>query len=146
MLNFVKLTATATATAIGPNDLGDIGVAPDLGQRLGVLQHVLPERGLRDALRGLGFRPPGARNDVAGLLQMTGRLRSEEVRELPGGFLNAAPSLDTLRSLRGNRLEALRGDRSCQYSIRINRQWRLCFEWPDGQAGPTNVEIVDYHG
>ena len=61
-------------------------------------------------------------------------------------ILNAAPSLDTLRSLRSNRLEALGGDRAGQYSIRINRQWRLCFEWQDGQPGPHNVEIVDYHG
>ena len=61
-------------------------------------------------------------------------------------FLNAAPSLDTLRSLPGNHLEALLGDRMGQYSIRLNRQWRLCFEWPDGQVGPDNVEIVDYHG
>ena len=61
-------------------------------------------------------------------------------------ILNAAPSLDTLRSLPGNRLEAIWGDRSGQYSIRITRQWRLCLEWPDGQAGPNNVEIVDYHG
>ena len=61
-------------------------------------------------------------------------------------ILNAAPSLDTLRSLPSNRLEALRGDRAGQYSIRINRQWRLCFEWPDSQNGPHNVEIVDYHG
>ena len=60
-------------------------------------------------------------------------------------ILNAAPSLDTLRGLPGNRLEALRGDRSGQYSIRINQQWRICFEWPDGQNGPSNVEIVDYH-
>ena len=60
-------------------------------------------------------------------------------------ILNAAPSLETLRALRGNRLEALSGDRAGQYSIRINRQWRLCFEWPDGQPGPHNVEVVDYH-
>lgn len=60
-------------------------------------------------------------------------------------ILNAAPSLATLRSLPGNRLEALRGGRRGQYSIRINRQWRICFCWPDGQAGPTAVEIVDYH-
>jgi proteic killer suppression protein len=60
-------------------------------------------------------------------------------------ILNAAPSLDTLRALPGNRLEALRGDRAGQYSIRINRQWRLCFEWTEGQTGPSNVEIVDYH-
>ncbi len=58
--------------------------------------------------------------------------------------LNAALSLDTLRILPGNRLEALKGDRAGQYSIRINQQWRICFEWPDGQSGPGNVEIVDY--
>jgi proteic killer suppression protein len=39
----------------------------------------------------------------------------------------------------------LGGDRSGQYSIRINTQWRICFEWKDGQPGPGNVEIVDYH-
>lgn len=60
-------------------------------------------------------------------------------------ILNAAPSLATLRALPGNRLEALKGDRAGQYSIRINQQWRLCFEWPTGEPGPSNVEIVDYH-
>ncbi|MFN8700781.1 MAG: type II toxin-antitoxin system RelE/ParE family toxin [Rhodospirillales bacterium] len=60
-------------------------------------------------------------------------------------ILNAATSLDTLRALPGNRLEALRGDRAGQYSIRINQQWRICFEWPSGARGPDNVEIVDYH-
>ena len=60
-------------------------------------------------------------------------------------ILNAAPTLDTLRMLPSNRLEALRGARAGQYSIRINRQWRICFTWPDGQPGPTDVEIVDYH-
>ncbi len=60
-------------------------------------------------------------------------------------ILNAALSLDTLRALPGNRLEALRGDRVGQYSIRINQQWRICFEWPHGGTGPSNVEIVDYH-
>ncbi len=59
--------------------------------------------------------------------------------------LNAAPSIDTLRALRGNRLEKLRGARTGQFSIRINRRWRVCFEWPDGESGPTNVEITDYH-
>ena len=60
-------------------------------------------------------------------------------------ILNAAPSLDTLRALPSNRLEALRGSRDGQWSIRINQQWLICFEWPDGQTGPSNVEIVDYH-
>lgn len=60
-------------------------------------------------------------------------------------ILNAALSLDTLRALPGNRLEALKGDRAGQFSIRINQQWRICFEWPAGESGPSNVEIVDYH-
>jgi len=60
-------------------------------------------------------------------------------------ILDAATSLDELRALPSNRLEALRGDRSGQHSIRINMQWRICFVWPQGAAGPSNVEIVDYH-
>ena len=60
-------------------------------------------------------------------------------------ILNAAPSLDTLRALPSNRLEGLRSYRAGQYSIRINQQWRICFEWADGDAGASNVEIVDYH-
>ena len=60
-------------------------------------------------------------------------------------ILDAAMSLDDLRGLPSNRLEALRGDRAGQFSIRINDQWRLCFEWPSGTPGPANVEIVDYH-
>ena len=59
-------------------------------------------------------------------------------------ILNAAPTLDALRALPSNRLEALRGDREGRYSIRINRQWRICFRWADG-PGPMEVEIVDYH-
>jgi toxin HigB-1 len=59
--------------------------------------------------------------------------------------LDAATGLDELRALRGNRLEALKGDRAGQFSIRINMQWRLCFVWPPGARGPSNVEIVDYH-
>ena len=39
----------------------------------------------------------------------------------------------------------MKGDRKGQYSIRINMQWRICFEWTEGQSGPSNVEIVDYH-
>ena len=59
--------------------------------------------------------------------------------------LDAAIALDDLAALPGNRFEALRGDRKGQYSIRINEQWRVCFEWPKGSRGPLNVEIVDYH-
>jgi proteic killer suppression protein len=57
--------------------------------------------------------------------------------------LDAAESLDDLRAFPGNRLETLRGDRQEQHSIRVNDQWRICFVWTD--AGPEDVEIVDYH-
>jgi proteic killer suppression protein len=58
-------------------------------------------------------------------------------------MLDAAVELKDLRSPPGNRLEALKGDRAGQHSIRINDQWRICFVWTD--AGPDRVEIVDYH-
>lgn len=58
-------------------------------------------------------------------------------------MLNAAESLQDLRSPPGNRLEKLKGNRTGQYSIRINEQWRICFEWHDGDA--YQVEITDYH-
>ena len=57
--------------------------------------------------------------------------------------LDAAHTLEFLRSPPGNRLEALKGRRSGQYSIRINDQFRVCFRWTE--AGPEDVEIVDYH-
>ena len=60
-------------------------------------------------------------------------------------ILEAAESLADLQALPSNRLEALRGRRLGQWSIRVNLQWRLCFEWPEGTAGPSLVELVDYH-
>ena len=68
---------------------------------------------------------------------------SQAARRL--SILNAAPDLATLRALPSNRLEALKGDRIGQFSIRVNQQWRICFEWQDGQPGPYSVELVDYH-
>ena len=59
--------------------------------------------------------------------------------------LEAAVTLKDLAALPSNRFEALKGDRKGQYSIRINDQWRICFEWPKESTGPLNVEIVDYH-
>ena len=59
--------------------------------------------------------------------------------------LESATSLKDLGALPGNRFEALRGNRTGQYSIRINDQWRICFEWAGRSPGPSNVEIVDYH-
>ncbi len=58
-------------------------------------------------------------------------------------ILNQARRLDDLRVPPGNRLEALKGDRSGQHSVRINDQWRICFVWNEG--GPSDVRIVDYH-
>ncbi|WP_321473587.1 type II toxin-antitoxin system RelE/ParE family toxin [uncultured Paludibaculum sp.] len=58
-------------------------------------------------------------------------------------WLDAATSLADLGAIRGNHLEAPKGDRTGQYSIRINERWRICFTWRDGSA--HDVEIVDYH-
>ncbi len=58
-------------------------------------------------------------------------------------MLDAAETINDLRIPPGNRLEQLSGDRKGQHSIRINDQWRICFTWSD--AGPTDVEITDYH-
>ena len=57
--------------------------------------------------------------------------------------LDAAVELTDLRFPPGNNLEALKGDRAGQHSVRINRQWRICFRWTTN--GPADVEIVDYH-
>ena len=58
-------------------------------------------------------------------------------------MLNRAAVLEDLRIPPNNRLEALQGDRAGQHSIRVNRQWRVCFIWTE--SGPKDVEIVDYH-
>lgn len=63
------------------------------------------------------------------------------VRKL--AMLDSAHELGDLNSPPGNRLEALKGDRVGQHSIRINRQWRICFVWTE--SGPTDVEVTDYH-
>lgn len=68
-------------------------------------------------------------------------LRRTALRKLL--ILDAAETLNDLRSPPGNRLEKLRGDRAGKYSIRINEQWRICFQWRDGDA--YEVEIADYH-
>ncbi len=60
-------------------------------------------------------------------------------------LLEAAVNRNDLMQMRSNHFEALRGDRRGQFSIRINQQWRICFEWPDGHERPFNIEITDYH-
>jgi proteic killer suppression protein len=74
--------------------------------------------------------------------EFSGFARQAEIRL---DRLDAATSLKDLAVLPGNRLEALKGERQGQYSIRINDQWRICFQWPEGSPGPVDVEIVDYH-
>lgn len=69
------------------------------------------------------------------------RIQRVALRKL--AMLDAAELLEDLRVPPGNRLEALKGDRAGQYSIRITQQWRICFVWT--AAGPEDVEIVDYH-
>ena len=68
-------------------------------------------------------------------------IRKQAERRLQ--ILDSATCLDELRSLPSNRFEALIGDRKGQYSIRINKQWRVCFKWINNEA--VDVEIVDYH-
>ncbi len=58
-------------------------------------------------------------------------------------MMDAAETLEDLRVPPGNRLEALKGNRKGWYSIRVNTQWRICFQWIS--KGPTNVEVIDYH-
>jgi proteic killer suppression protein len=58
-------------------------------------------------------------------------------------ILDSATGIEDLMLLPSNRFEALSGDRKGQHSVRINRQWRICFEWHED--GPHNVEIADYH-
>ena len=92
----------------------------------------------------LGYRNKRTRDFAAGKrvkafsgLERSARLKLDR--------LEAATSIRDLSALPGNRFEALVGDRKGQYSIRVNDQWRLCFEWADGAPGPSNVEVVDYH-
>jgi proteic killer suppression protein len=59
--------------------------------------------------------------------------------------LEAATAFADVAALPGNRLEALRGDRKGEYSIRVNDEWRVCFRWNQDASGPSDVEIVDYH-
>ena len=79
--------------------------------------------------------------------------RGEFVRDFQGfasqlnkrlEILDAATSIEDLRALPSNRFEALKGNRVGQFSIRINQQWRMCFNWPQGANGPSELEIADY--
>jgi hypothetical protein len=71
------------------------------------------------------------------LIQNAAQLKAAHPKEWPS-FFSGAGVLTTFKA-------ADTGDRAGQYSIRINEQWRICFEWPQDATGPSNVEIVDYH-
>jgi proteic killer suppression protein len=68
----------------------------------------------------------------------------ERAARLKMDRMEAATTIKDLSALPGNRFEALKGDRKGQCSIRINDQWRICFDWLEGAKGPSNLEIVDY--
>ena len=92
----------------------------------------------------LGYRDKRTRDFAAGRIvrAFSGIARSARLKL---DRLEAAATLRDLAALPGNRFERLTGDREGQFSVRINDQWRICFEWPRGAQGPVNVEIVDYH-
>ncbi len=92
-------------------------------------------------IRSFGTRETERLWHRARVRSLASRIIRTALRKLT--LLDAAALLDDLRVPPGNRLEALRGGRRGRYSIRINDQWRICFRWTD--AGPEDVEIVDYH-
>jgi proteic killer suppression protein len=91
-------------------------------------------RSFKDGRTKAAFEGEASKGFPADLLAVTRRKL---------GYLNAATNLNDLRAPPGNRLEAPRGDRAGQHSIRVNDQWRICFVWTD--EGPEDVEFVDYH-
>jgi proteic killer suppression protein len=91
------------------------------------------DHGTEDLFNGL--------NSIVARRTCPDRLRSVARRRLE--LLDSVTSIDELRIPPGNRLEALKGDRQGQYSIRINEQYRICFKWT--VEGPVDVGIVDYH-
>ena len=88
------------------------------------------------------------------ILKLESEMGTELFDRLPNGIRLNAAGERVLQHIRGtlndfhlmrSELDELKGDRKGAYSIRINDQWRICFEWPPKSPGPTNVEIVDYH-
>jgi toxin HigB-1 len=92
----------------------------------------------------VSYRDKRTRNFAAGK-RVKAFWRFERSARLKLDRLESATSPRDLAALPGNRFEAPVGDRKGQYCIRINDQWRICFEWRDRSPGPSDVEIVDYH-
>lgn len=91
----------------------------------------------------VGFRDRRSQQVYAGARVKAFAADLQEAILLKYAMLDAATCLDDLRFPPGNKLEALSGDRRGQYSIRVNRQWRICFTWTT--KGPDHVEVTDYH-
>jgi proteic killer suppression protein len=89
------------------------------------------------------FASPGTEKIFKGMVSTKLPLAIQKTARRKLLYLDEAESLRDLMALPGNRLEELCGDRAGQYSIRINDQWRICFQWTDAKA--KDVEIVDYH-
>lgn len=107
-------------------------------KRLGVVdRHLGPKEEIAGAARMAGGNLTKNAVEVAGGVPRTGLVRLER--------LYAALELRDLRTPPGNRFEPLHGDREGQYSIRINDQWRICFNWSDERREAYNIEIADYH-
>lgn len=93
----------------------------------------------------LGYKDKKTRQFADGkFVKAFSGFESQAVKRLV--VLDAATCLDDLRALPSNHLEMLSGRMKGSYSIRINKQWRICFDWGDGANGPSGVEIIDYHG
>ena len=105
------------------------------------LQTSLASRGQRRASVALTGAP------LAPTQAVPARCRPSRYRAKSDTLLDQLDAATGLRDLArpGNHLERLKGDRKGQWSIRINDQWRVCFEWPARSPGPTKVQIVDYH-
>jgi proteic killer suppression protein len=99
--------------------------------------------------RGLEESPPKYRDKRTERFAAGERVKEfqafREQAERRLDILDAAVNKEDLMRLPSNRFEALSGDRKGQYSIRINQQWRICFEWPDHSERPFHIEITDYH-
>lgn len=129
----------------------EVAAKPEKAPHTGVIGAPLDSIITIDVINEIRYAHPmivSFRDADAELLWQTGRsrripaiLRNTAWKKL--AILNAAIELDNLKVPPGNRLEALKGDRKGQHSIRINDQYRICFEWRDNSA--HNIEIVDYH-
>ena len=92
----------------------------------------------------VGYRDKRTRDFAAGK-RVKAFSGIERAARLKLDRLESAALLKDLAALPGNRFETLLGKRKGRYSIRVNDQWRICFEWQEGSSGPSNIEIVNYH-